>query len=463
MSFGLRPIPWTVKNLLAIWLISLASSPAFAQVQPPEITSSVYCDLHRELPVQLATATISGTTSSPTDTMSTSKMSADEFAKSETTLLNSTPQAETKPVQNSVLSSKSELIPISPGQSSASADSSISSDLGSTSDSNESVSMEPINLAQSVPTDVTNENQQVDLVPTNIPRRTPAFNRMSEHQIRLYQTLPRKLFFSSVLENSLRLETNVFQTSPKESSDMIYRVLPNTTIGYEIAKNTQIYSNYFFLRDQYTDFSPLLNRNFHSIGFGLNRTFELPKQRGSLILGLLGRGLFATLDKFPGSFFNDYLPSITYQRAFNRGDHSHYIYASVFGQLRFREMAARFQEGDIFYTAGHIYRHRGWAFLNNITLASNFGSQKIRQGPDTQIIILEHELSRQISRRFSWLQTFIRAQEIFNMGAGNVPFTPGAVDNAVYPGFSGVNCRVFAGIRATVFKAALPEVKLKGQ
>lgn len=439
MSFGLRPIPWTAKNLLAIWLISLASSPAFAQMQQPEIASSVYCDLHRELPVQLASATISGTTNDNTSN-SVDLVNAEQFANSDTTLTK-------EPVQES----KSDLIPVSPGQQTLTSDSIEPAD---------AVSMEPINLAQSVPTDVTNENQQVDLVPTNIPRRTPAFNRMTESQMRLYQLLPAKLFFSSVIENSLRLETNVFQTSPKESSDMIYRVFPNTTIGYEIAKNTQIYSNYFFLRDQYTSFSPLLNRNFHSIGFGLNRTFELPKQRGSLILGLQGRGLFATLDKFPGSFFNDYLPSITYQKGFSNG---HAVFASVFGQLRFREMAARFQEGDIFYTLGHIYRRGGWAFLNNFTLASNFGSQKIRQGPDTQIIILEHEFSRQVSRKFPWLQTFIRAQEIFNMGAGNVPFTPGALDNAVYPGFSGINCRVFAGIRTTFYKAALPDTKLKGQ
>lgn len=465
MSFGLRPIPWTVKNLLPIWFISLASSPAFAQAQPPEIKSSVYCDLHREIPVQLASATISGTTSSPTDMFSTSNVSAEQFANtdtnlSDTTLLNSPPQAEEKPIQNSLSSSKSELIPVSPGQTNLSASAIASSEPGASTDSNESVSMEPINLAQSVPTDVTNENQQVDLVPTNIPRRTPAFNNFSGAHMNLLYRLPSKLFFSSVIENSLRLETNVFQTSPKESSDMIYRVFPNTTIGYEIAKNTQIYSNYFFLRDQYTDFSPLLNRNFHSIGFGINRNVPLPKNRGTVILGLQGRGLFATLDKFPGSFFNDYLPSVTYQKGFANGQ---VIFASVFGQLRFREMAARFQEGDIFYTFGHIYRRGGWAFLNNFTLASNFGSQKIRQGPDTQIIILEHELSRQVSRRFPWLQTFIRAQEIFNMGAGNVPFTPGALDNAVYPGFSGVNCRVFAGIRTTFFKPVLETPKLNGR
>lgn len=465
MSFELRPISWTAKNLLAIWLITLTSSPALAQGVDlePEIKSAIYCDLHRELPLKpeaaplkLASATTFGTTSNlsqtPTDTIS-----AEQFANTDTTL--STPTnlelANPEPTR-AIPNSKSDLIPISQGDESTQI-SNFNSNSESNSDSN---SMEPINLAQSVPTDVTNENQQVDLVPTNIPRRTPAFNNFNNANMHLLYRLPSKMFFSSVIENSLRLETNVFQTSPKESSDMIYRIFPNTTIGYEIAKNTQIYSNYFFLRDQYTSFSPLLNRNFHSIGFGINRNVNLPKNRGTLILGLQGRGLFATLDKFPGSFFNDYLPSITYQKGFANGQ---VIFASVFGQLRFREMTARFQEGDIFYTLGHIYRRGGWALLNNFTLASNFGSQKIRQGPDTQIIILEHELSRQVSRKFPWLQTFIRAQEIFNMGAGNVPFVPGALDASVYPGFAGVNCRVFAGIRTTFYKPVIETPKLKGR
>lgn len=467
MSFGLRPIPWMVKNLLAIWLISLASSPALAQMQPSEVTSSVYCDLHRELPtesVSIASATITGTTTTRVDTLEKANISAEQFAQSDTTISpepsqNSNSNSDSPSNLQSSFTKQPELIPDSPGEPNKPSNSAAYNSRESN-ESDDSNSMAPINLAQSVPTDVTNENQQVDLVPTNIPRRTPAFNNFSGAHMNLLYRLPSKLFFSSVIENSIRLETNVFQTSPKESSDMIYRVFPNTTIGYEIAKNTQIYSNYFFLRDQYTAFSPLLNRNFHSIGFGINRNIPLSKNRGTVILGLQGRGLFATLDKFPGSFFNDYLPSVTYQKGFANGQ---IFYASVFGQLRFREMCARFQEGDIFYTLGHIYRRGGWAFLNNFTLASNFGSQKIRQGPDTQIIILEHELSRQVSRRFPWLQTFIRAQEIFNMGAGNVPFTPGALDNAVYPGFSGVNCRVFAGVRTTFFKPVLETPKLNGR
>lgn len=480
MSFELRPISWTAKNLLAIWIITLASNPALAQGvdSQPEITSSVYCDLHRELPLKteaalneatplesaplkLASATTFGTTlnlsQTPTDTIS-----AEQFANTDTTLSTPVNLAETDinsaltplPARAIPASKSSDLIPISQGDpSNHSSDSSLDS-------SSSSNSMEPISLAQSVPTDVTNENQQVDLVPTNIPRRTPAFNNFNSANMHLLYKLPSKMFFSSVIENSLRLETNVFQTSPKESSDMIYRIFPNTTVGYEIAKNTQIYSNYFFLRDQYTSFSPLLNRNFHSIGFGINKNVPLPNNRGTLILGLQGRGLFATLDKFPGSFFNDYLPSVTYQKGFANGQ---VIFASVFGQLRFREMAARFQEGDIFYTLGHVYRRGGWALLNNFTLASNFGSQKIRQGPDTQIIILEHELSRQVSRKFPWLQTFIRAQEIFNMGAGNVPFVPGALGASGYPGFTGVNCRVFAGIRTTFYKPVIETPKLKGR
>lgn len=306
-----------------------------------------------------------------------------------------------------------------------------------------------------------NETQQVDLVPAALPRRTPAFGRYNDFQQRALYHLPAKMFFSSVIENSLRLETNVFQTSPKESSDMIYRILPNTTLGYALTKSTRVSANYFFLRDQYTDFSPLLNRNFHSLGFQITQALPVKGKTGVMV-GFMGRGLWATLDKFPGSFFNDYLPSITVTRPL--GDKGRaMVYASVIGQLRFREMCARFQEGDIFYTLGHIYRRGGWTLANDFTLVSNFGSQKIRQGPDTQIIIMGQELSRQISRKYPWLQTFLRTQQIYNMGAGNVPFIPGVTGGGgVYPGFAGVNCRVFGGLRMTLNKDPIWVPKLKG-
>ncbi len=516
MSFWLRPLPWAVKNLLtilnpvlatvlatvlaSITATALTVSPAQAQMSDAgslnvpgkfngpdnsvSLGSSVYCDLHREMLPQLSTQIVS-----PTQTLSSSQSvsqtrtpASSQASDSRQTLpppqvSNSTqalpsshtqsqspayPEQQKKHDTVSNTSKTDDLIPVSP------ATAVLEPTVEKLADKNhaeekptERDALEPIVLAQSVPTDTVNENQQVDLVPAALPRRTPAFGRYNDFQQRALYHLPAKMFFNTVIENSLRLETNVFQTSPKESSDMIYRILPNTNLGYEIAKNTQIYSNYFFLRDQYTDFSPLLNRNFHSIGFGLNRFVPL-KNRSTLIFGLQGRGLFATLDKFPGSFFNDYLPSITYQKVIGTNQ---FIYASVVGQLRFREMCARFQEGDIFYTFGHLYRRGGWNLLNNFTLVSNFGSQKIRQGPDTQIIILEQELSRQVSRKLPWLQTFIRTQEIFNMGAGNIPFVPGLTapgGGGVYPGFAGVNCRVFAGLRATVAKPVLQQPKITG-
>lgn len=491
MSFWLRPLPWAVKNLLtilnpvlatvlatvlaSITATALTVSPAQAQMSDAgslnvpgnfngpdnsvSLGSSVYCDLHREMLPQLSTQIVS-----PTQTLSSSQSVSQTRTPASSQSVSSTAESDEQKKACTVSNTgkTDDLIPVSP------ATAVLEPTVEKLADKNhaeekptERDALEPIVLAQSVPTDTVNENQQVDLVPAALPRRTPAFGRYNDFQQRALYHLPAKMFFNTVIENSLRLETNVFQTSPKESSDMIYRILPNTNLGYEIAKNTQIYSNYFFLRDQYTDFSPLLNRNFHSIGFGLNRFVPL-KNRSTLIFGLQGRGLFATLDKFPGSFFNDYLPSITYQKVIGTNQ---FIYASVVGQLRFREMCARFQEGDIFYTFGHLYRRGGWNLLNNFTLVSNFGSQKIRQGPDTQIIILEQELSRQVSRKLPWLQTFIRTQEIFNMGAGNIPFVPGLTapgGGGVYPGFAGVNCRVFAGLRATVAKPVLQQPKIKG-
>src|SRR5579885_2181268 len=86
---------------------------------------------------------------------------------------------------------------------------------GSTSQSN--------SIAQSIPTDTTSgEAGQVELTPVSLPRRTPAFNRFDEMKTSMLMRLPPRLFFSAVIDNSIRLETNVYQTAKGRRSDFVY-------------------------------------------------------------------------------------------------------------------------------------------------------------------------------------------------------------------------------------------------
>ena len=303
----------------------------------------------------------------------------------------------------------------------------------------------PISIAQSSPTDTLGDTQPIDLTPVSLPRRAPNFNRFDQFKGDLLYRLPGKMFFSCVAENSLRLETNVFQTRRDYSSDMVYRILPNINLGYALNKKTRISCNYFYLRDQYTKFNNPLSRDFHSIGYQIQRDVSLPRNI-NMTVGFFGRALFTNLDYFDDFFFNDLIPSVTLQK---RVGMRSIVYASCLGQVRFRSMLSRYQEFDQFYSGGIVHRRGAWSFLADSTLASNFGRPILRGGGNNQVIILTQEAARQIHHRIPF-QVFARGEEIFNVGAINSP------------GFAGFNYRIFGGIRLTIAKPAIFPIKLKG-
>jgi hypothetical protein len=308
-------------------------------------------------------------------------------------------------------------------------------------------------IAQSVPTDTTggtgtgNDPRDFDLTPVSLPRRTPSFNRFEGMQSNALYFLPGRMFFSAIVDNSLRAETNVFQTNSRNRTDMIYRVLPNTTIGYALTRSTRVSANYFFLRDQYTKYK-LLDRNFHSVGFQIDQ--DLYSKPGMQVTaGFMGRALFATPDEFSSTFFNDLLPSITASKQI--GQHA-VVYGSVLGQIRFREVLNKFQEGDQFYSLGTTYRRGPWQGLLDFTLNNNFGNSNLRQGENNQVIILTEEIARRIPFLPKLpVDAYVRAQQIFNMGANSSP------------GYAGINTRIFGGIRAYVTKPVIFPVKLAGK
>lgn len=302
-----------------------------------------------------------------------------------------------------------------------------------------------LSIAQSVATDTLGDDQPLDLTPVSLPRRAPAFDRFDQFKAGMLYRLPSKMFFSAVVDNSVRLETNVFQTNSRNSSDFVYRLLPNITLGYALTKRTRVACNYFLLRDQYTEFNRPLSRTLQSVGFRIDHDVPL-RNNANLSFGLFSRALFSSLDYIDDPpFLNDILPSVTLTKQFGRRT---IAYASCLGQIRFRRFLNRYQEFDQFYSGGVVYRKGGWTFLGDGTLASNFGRPVYRGGPNNQVIILTQELARKV-HHIAPLQTFIRSQEIFNMGAPQAP------------GFAGFNYRIFGGIRVTVSKPPIFPIKLK--
>jgi len=295
--------------------------------------------------------------------------------------------------------------------------------------------------------DLAPENRPVDLTPVSLPRRSPNFNRLDSFEAGVLYRLPTRLFFSSTVENSLRAETNIFQTERDATTDMIYRVLPNTTLGYALTRTTRVACNYFFLRDQYTEFNRPLSRNFHSVGFILSQ--DIPnRSKYNVNLNFMGRGLFATMDYLDESFFNDLLPQLSISRPVSNRFGNGVVYLNVLGQIRFREVLSKFQEGDQFYSLGYVHWRGPWQFLFDTTLNNNFGSKRLRLGNDNQVFILTQEIARRVHPRIN-LQTFVRSQEIYNMGASSSP------------GYAGFNYRIFGGLRFQVSKAPIFPVRMQ--
>ncbi len=280
-----------------------------------------------------------------------------------------------------------------------------------------------------------------DLTPVRLPERGGAFGNL---QTEMLYRLPARLFFNLNVENTIRLETNIFQTLTQPQADLIYRVLPNVTLGYALNKQTRLACNYFFLRDQYARFANLMSRNFHSIGFRLDRDIPVT-DRTVATTGIFLRELITQRQDGTSQELSDIIPTLVVVRQTGRRG---VIYASVLGQFRFQNVLERWQEGDQFYSLGGVYRKGRWLARADHTLVTNFGKKALRGGSNNQIFILTYELARQVHPRLP-LAVFVRAEPIFNMGANNSP------------GFAGVNFRIFGGIRLEMNKPAIFPVKFQ--
>lgn len=284
--------------------------------------------------------------------------------------------------------------------------------------------------------------QPIDLTPVRLPERGSAFSTLQNMRTGVLYYLPAKLFMNVNVENSLRLETNVFQTKSHNLSDMVYRILPDVNLGYAFNRTTRVSSDYFMFRDTYTDHGHLLSRTIHSIGLRGDKDFQLSPNT-VLTASYMERELFITRSKAQ----HDIMPSVSIVR---RVGTFGAVYGSVLGQIRWQDIVGgKFQEGDQFYSVGAVYRRPAWYTTADYSLIDNFGRGNLRGGPDSNhLMVLTLEAGRRLHRTLP-LTAFVRAQPIFNIGQND------------RPGFAGFNLRLFGGIRTEISKPAIFPTKLR--
>ncbi|MBC8000058.1 MAG: hypothetical protein IAF58_19030 [Leptolyngbya sp.] len=289
-------------------------------------------------------------------------------------------------------------------------------------------------------------------------------------KLRLFQKLPARFYMNASCETSFRLETNVFQFPPKRQilnsftqdrgiffselapedqlavlatadrssqHDVVYRVSPNITAGWALTPRTNVFVNYFYLRDKLSRFNSL-NTYINQIGTGIEHNIPVGK-KGNLEVQFIARELFqAEADPV-----FDYLPSATFSYLFKPGWVAYANLLTQFRSLQFFGGVDR--EIDPFYTVGLLHQKGRWSFSANGTYLTNYrkGFRDAAIQLNSQTIILDFEIARQLFKKVNGLQAFMRAEPVYNFGTDNTP------------GLSGMDFRLFWGLRGSVSKPSL--------
>lgn len=271
-----------------------------------------------------------------------------------------------------------------------------------------------------------------DITPTRVGEERELLN--PGYKFYLMQKLPPRLWFSSVTEVTNRFESNVLFTPRQPRRDYVYRVLPNITVGYNVAPNTSVYANYFLIKDVFARTGFLSNPTFMSLAGGLRHQIPLGT-RSNLQADFQVRQLWqARLLRQA-----DILPGLTFTHVFNP---KLIGFVNTQLQLRSRNIWATgsFREIDPFYTVGLLGRWRNWSAIATNTLVTNYRFAQAIPSQGNFAVISDFELNRPVNKNFRGLVAFLRAEPIWNFGGRG------------QPGLSGFDFRIFGGIRLTATK-----------
>jgi hypothetical protein len=276
-----------------------------------------------------------------------------------------------------------------------------------------------------VPTDVT---------PYQVVRERNNFGPMLK--FRLFQHLPARFWFQAITEETQRWETNVYQTSYKGRNDYVFRSLPNVTAGYALTEHTNVYSNFFVIKDIYAAHSDLDFPTTMSTSMGIRRDFPV-KSKTVLQLDMQARELWQTSHLHQA----DILPAINLTRIWTPNT---ILFGSLLLQMRSRNLFQGPQrELDPFYNAGIICRRGKWFFVAMGTYVTNFRSPPFSSSavpPEGNVsMILDFEISRPVSK-IPGVMAFIRAEPIYNWRSHFIE------------GQSGYDFRLYSGLRFSVSK-----------
>ncbi len=300
------------------------------------------------------------------------------------------------------------------------------------------VALSPISLHQTATMNANAGIPDPAIIPTDeTPTRIGDERQLvsSPWKLRILERLPSRMYFSAVTEMTQRFESNVFSAASQPRRDYVFRILPNCTLGYNIAPRTSVYANYFVIKDVFGH-TPRLNQStFQSVGGGIQH--ELTLGRNNVQLNFQFRELFQAV-RFRQA---DLLPGVTVTRAFSS---NFFGFFNTQLQMRSRNLFQGPQrEIDPFYTIGTVYRKGLWTFTSTATLVNSFRNNHAIPPQTNMSVICDFEASRPISRRYlPGLDMFIRAEPIWNwQGKSQI-------------GLSGFDFRLFSGLRMSLIKQA---------
>jgi hypothetical protein len=313
---------------------------------------------------------------------------------------------------------------------------------------------------------------QSTILPTDILPLPTTQNRLTfaeNLQLRMLQKLPSNFYFSATAESSFRYETNVYQFPKKQtllhqlpapqeinqlpfpqqiqlvqlvaradSEDVVYRILPNITGGFTLTPRTRVFANYFMISDTLTR-NKRLDTVIHSYAGGIQQDIPLGSRAN-----LQAEFQFRELNQMHQQAVFDFLPGLTLSGVVTP---RLVVFVNALAQLRGKKyFQAPTKEIDPFYTWGALYQRGGWNFSASTTFVQNF-REPFRSNATIPVnnssFISDFEVSRRIVPQVPGLQAFVRAEPIWNIQKHN------------RPGLSGVDFRLYMGMRMAVAKPSL--------